>query len=106
LTKVHKTLPYTIHNMGILGQFAQFLTYKTEKASKRIIRIDESHTSQQCCMCRNRMKRALSERVIMCDCENRIDRDLNSAISILKYFINQKQHFDFLSHQSSMIILP
>jgi hypothetical protein len=48
------------------------------------------------------MKRALSECINMCDCGNRIDRDLNSTINILEYLVNQRQYFDFLSHQPSM----
>jgi putative transposase len=102
MTKACKTLHHSIYNTGALGRFAQFLTYKAEKVGKRVIRIDESHTSQQCCVCGKQMKRALSERIIKCNCENRIDRDLNLAINILDRFLKQKHHFEFLSHQSSM----
>jgi hypothetical protein len=49
------------------------------------------------------MKRALSECINMCDCGNRIDWDLNLTINILKCYVNQRQHFDFLSRQPSMI---
>jgi transposase len=101
-TKVRKTLHHSIHNTGSLGQFTQFLTYKVERVGKRVIRIDESYTSQKCFVCGTHVKRALSERVIICDCGNRIDRDLNSALNILERFLHQKQQFEFLSHQPSM----
>jgi putative transposase len=101
-TKTRKTLHHSIHNTGSLGQFTQFLTYKAERVGKRVIRIDESHTSQKCFMCGTHVQRALSERVIVCDCGNRIDRDLNSALNILERFLHQKQQFEFRSHQPSM----
>jgi transposase len=101
-TKACKTLHYSIHNTGSLGRFAQFLTYKAERVGKRVIRIDESHTSQKCFVCGKHVKRALSERFITCNCGNRIDRDLNSALNILERFLHQKQQFEFLLHQPSM----
>jgi hypothetical protein len=102
LTKTCEILHHSMHSTSTLGGFAQFLTYKVEKVGERVMRIDEYHTSQQCCICGKRIKRALSERFIMYDCGNRINRDLNSAINLLEYFLNQKLYFDFLSHQSSM----
>jgi transposase len=78
------------------------LTFKAEKIGKRIIKIDESYTSQQCCACGKRVKRDLSEHFIKCDCGNRIERDLNSAVNIMKKFLIQKHQFDFLSQQPSM----
>ena len=103
LTKAHKKLSYSIHNPASLGGYAQFLTYKAIKAGKRVIRIDESYMFQQCCRCGKRMKRRLLECIIMCDCRNRIDRELNSTINILECLVNKRQYFDFLSHQPSMI---
>ncbi|MFX1407819.1 MAG: RNA-guided endonuclease InsQ/TnpB family protein [Promethearchaeota archaeon] len=100
--KARKTLNHSIQNTGSLGRFSQFLTYKAKKIGKRVIRIDESYTSQQCCICGKRTKRALSERVIKCDCGNHMDRDLNSAVNILERFLKQKHQFDFLSQQPSM----
>jgi transposase len=91
-----------MYNLDTLGQFAQFLTYKEEEVGNKVIRIEYSHTSQQCYRCGKRIKRTFSECFITCDCGNCIDRDLNSAIIILESFINKKQHFDFLSHQPSM----
>jgi putative transposase len=101
-TKACRTLHHSVHNTGSLGRFTQFLTYKAERAGKRVIRIDESYTSQKCFACGKRVKRALSERVITCDCGTRMDRDLNAALNLLERFLNQKYQLKFLSHQPSM----
>lgn len=50
-TKFNKTLHHSIHNTGSLSRFSQFLTYKAELLGKKVIRIDESYTSQLCCVC-------------------------------------------------------
>jgi putative transposase len=101
-TKARKTLHHSIHNTGSLGLLTQFLTYKAERVGKRVIRIDESYMSQKCFICGTHVQRALSERVIICDYGNRIDRDLISVLNILERFLHQKQKFEFLSHQPSM----
>lgn len=101
-TKRNKTLNHSIHNTGSMGRFTEFLTYKAEKIGKRVIRIDESYTFQKCYICGRKKKRALSERTILCDCGNQIDRDLNSAINILERFIRKKKEYGFLLQQPSM----
>ena len=100
--KINKTLHHSIHNTGSLGRFAEFLTYKAERIGKRIIRIDESYTTQNCFACGKHMKRGLSERTIKCDCGNYMDRDLNSAVNIMAKFLQNKRNYDFLSHQPSL----
>ena len=47
-------------------------------------------------------KRPIFERIINCDCGSHIDRDLNSAINIMVYFLDIKDNFDFLSHKFSV----
>lgn len=105
-TKANKTLNHSIQNTGTLGRFTQFLTYKAEIVGKRVIRIDERGTSQTCCVCGKRKKRALSERKIVCDCGNLFDRDTNAAINIMERFIRNKNEFvkkyDFLSPEPSV----
>lgn len=87
LNKSNKTLNHSMQNTGSMGRFVQFLTYKARKIGKRIIKIDESYTTQVCCQCGLKKKRLLSERDIFCICGNRIDRDLNSAINIMKKYL-------------------
>jgi transposase len=101
-TKLNKTLNHSIHNTGFLGRFTQFLTYKAELLGKRIIRIDESYTTQECCICGVRMKRKISERIINCDCGNPLKRDQNSVINIMERFLHNKKDYDFLSHRPSL----
>lgn len=76
-------------NQGYLSRFTEFLTYKAELAGKKVIRIDESYTSKECCICRTRHDMPLWERTMKCDCGNVIDRDRNSAINIMKRFLSQ-----------------
>ncbi|MBY9007887.1 MAG: transposase [Candidatus Lokiarchaeota archaeon] len=59
-------------------------------------------TTQVCWKCGKSKKRPIFERIINCDCGSHIDRDLNSAINIMVYFLDVKDTFDFLSHQSSV----
>mgnify|MGYP006278709835 CR=1 FL=1 len=96
--KAHKTLNHSLQSTGSLGRFVQFLTYKARKMGKRVIRIDESYTTQTCAKCGRTVKRELSERDIICDCGHRMDRDLNSAINIMVKFLTS----DELSHQPSL----
>ncbi|MHA1672732.1 MAG: zinc ribbon domain-containing protein [Promethearchaeota archaeon] len=77
------------------------MTYKAKKIGKRITKIDESYTTQTCCKCGLRKKRSLSERVIFCSCGNKIDRDLNSAVNIMKKYLYIKQS-EALLHQPSV----
>ncbi len=101
-TKANKTLNHSIHNLGYMRRFVQFLTYKAELLGKRVIRIDESYTTQTCCRCGKKTKRKLSERIICCDCGNLIDRDLNSAINIMGKFLNSKKNYDYLLQERSV----
>jgi putative transposase len=92
--KAKKTLHHSIQNTGSMGRFAQFLTYKAEKIGKRIIKIDESYTTQVCAKCGKKQKRKIYERKINCGCGNTIDRDLNSAINIMVKFLSQESVVD------------
>jgi putative transposase len=71
---------------------------------KRAIRIGEDKTTKMCCKCGKTSKRAIYEGVIMCDCGNHIDRDLNSTINIMVKFLEMKKVdvLDFLSQKPSM----
>jgi len=102
ITKSKKTLNHSIHNTGSLGRFSEFLTYKAEKVGKRVIRIDESYTTQKCCICNTFKKRTLQERYITCDCGNHLDRDLNSAVNIMERFLKHQHSYSFLSQQPSL----
>ncbi|WP_292487182.1 zinc ribbon domain-containing protein, partial [Methanohalobium sp.] len=56
----------------------------------RIIEIDESYTSQDCCNCGYRQKMPLYERTYNCPyCGLSIDRDKNSAVVIMERYLRQ-----------------
>ena len=99
--KANKTLNHSMQNTGSMGRFVQFLTYKARKIGKRLIKIDESYTTQVCCRCGLRKKRSLSERDILCNCGNQMDRDLNSAVNIMKKYLYLR-HSEALLHQPSV----
>ncbi|MHA1185331.1 MAG: RNA-guided endonuclease InsQ/TnpB family protein [Candidatus Heimdallarchaeota archaeon] len=77
--KNDKSRHRTMQNTGSLGRFARFLTYKAERIGKKVIRISERDTTKLCSYCMNKENRALSERIISCDCGLEIDRDTSSA---------------------------
>jgi putative transposase len=76
-------------NTGALARFSGFLTYKAQKAGKKVIRISEYQTSKLCCVCGQMHDMKLSNRVMKCDCGNELDRDRNSAINIMVRYLSQ-----------------
>jgi putative transposase len=88
-TKRIRSRNRSTQNQGYLSRFIEFLTYKAELRGKRVIRIDESYTSKECCLCGKRHDMPLWERTMICDCGNVIDRDRNSAINIMVRFLSQ-----------------
>ena len=99
--KRNKTLNHSLQNTGSMGRFIQFLTYKAKKIGKRVIKIDESRTTQVCCKCGMKKRRSLWERNIICNCGNRMDRDLNSAVNIMKKYLFVKYSKNLL-HKPSL----
>jgi len=87
MNKAKKTLNHSLQNTGSMSRFAEFLTYKAEKLGKRVIEISERNTTKTCCICGKVEAKALSDRVMSCNCGNTMDRDLNSAINILLKFM-------------------
>jgi len=101
-TKSNKTLNRRILS-GSIGRFTEFLTYKAERIGKRIIKIDESNTSKQCCMCGNKKKLSLADRTYQCDyCGNIMNRDENSAVNIMVRFLETRNKYDFLSQNAPL----
>jgi len=68
------------------GMFTDFLTYKMERAGKKLIRIDRWYPSSKTCSCCGKVKEdlQLSDRIYECVCGNRMDRDENAAINICR----------------------
>ena len=66
------------------GKFRELLEYKLTWRGKKLVRVDRFFPySKKCCKCGNIKKELkLSDRVYLCTCGNRIDRNLNAAINI------------------------
>ena len=72
----------SIHDAG-WGQFQQFCVYKAERAGRAVLFVDPKYTSQICSGCGAIKKKTLDERWHSCACGTELDRDHNSAITIL-----------------------
>jgi putative transposase len=67
------------------SQFINILTFKAEKAGKKVVKVNPYGTSQHCSNCFNRVPKELSERWHSCaNCGLEMDRDTNAAILIKK----------------------
>ena len=66
------------------GMFREMLDYKLAWKGKKMVKVDRFFpSSKKCCKCGSVKKELkLSDRVYLCTCGNRIDRDLNAAINI------------------------
>ncbi|MFW9994378.1 MAG: RNA-guided endonuclease InsQ/TnpB family protein [Candidatus Odinarchaeota archaeon] len=83
-----------VHNTGHLGRFVQLLAYKARKLGKKVIAIDERHTTMECCVCGWRQEMPIWQRIYHCEnpegCSNTrgLDRDRNSDINIMVRFLS------------------
>ena len=66
------------------GQFLSMLGYKLEERGKHLIKVDRYFASSKICsVCGHKKKElALSDREYVCECGNRMDRDVNAAVNI------------------------
>ena len=66
------------------GQFLFMLGYKLEECGKYLIKVDRYFASSKICsVCGHKKKElALSDRMYVCECGNRMDRDVNAAVNI------------------------
>ncbi len=70
-------------------QFVQYCSYKAAWAGRTVVQVDPKYTSQICSGCGAVVKKTLEERWHSCSCGTELDRDHNSAITIL---VRGKQH--------------
>ena len=66
------------------GAFRDMLEYKLESQGKKLIKVDRFFPSSKRCSCCGEVKKelALRERIYICRCGMRMDRDVNAAINI------------------------
>ena len=75
----------SVHDNG-WRMITDFLQYKLEREVKKLVRIDRWYPSSRTCSCCGKIKHdlKLEERVYLCNCGNRMDRDENAAINICR----------------------
>lgn len=65
------------------GLFQTLLKYKLQDRGKYFVKVDKWYASSQICSkCGNKKQIKLSERTYICECGNKLDRDINAAINI------------------------
>jgi transposase len=99
-----RTLNHSLQNTGFLERFAQFLTYKAKRVGKSVTRIDETYSTQTCCICGKLQKRSLPERQIQCDCGTHLDRDQNAAVNIMIKFLSKQSPVNGEPLQNSCVV--
>ena len=75
----------SVHDNG-WGMFTNYLSYKLERAGKKLIRIDPWYPSSKRCSCCGKIKKdlKLDDRIYDCECGNRMNRDENAAVNICR----------------------
>ena len=75
----------SVHDNG-WGMFTDFLSYKLERAGKKLVRIDKWYPSSKICSCCGKLKKdlKLEDRMYSCTCGNQMNRDENAAINICR----------------------
>ena len=75
----------SVHDNG-WGMFTDFLSYKLERAGKKLVRIDKWYPSSKICSCCGKFKKELKleDRMYSCTCGNQMNRDENAAINICR----------------------
>ena len=75
----------SVHDNG-WGMFTEFLSYKLERAGKKLVRIDKWYPSSKICSCCGKLKKELKleDRIYSCTCGNQMNRDENAAINICR----------------------
>ena len=72
----------SVHD-NVWGMFTDFLSYKLERAGKKMVRIDKWYPSSKICSCCGKLKKdlKLEDRMYSCTCGNQMNRDENAAIN-------------------------
>ncbi len=66
-------------------KFAQFLSYKAERAGKTVVKVNSRVNTQECYKCGKEVEKSLAVRIHKCPYYGlEIDRDYNSAFVVFK----------------------
>jgi putative transposase len=67
-----------------IGQLINFITYKAERAGKRIVLVSPYNTTKICSNCGKIVNKTINQRIHTCSCGFSCDRDINAANNILR----------------------
>jgi putative transposase len=85
----NKKLNRSVQNNWFVSRFYGMMEYKCKLYGKRFVKINEAYTSKTCSSCGLIHDMPLWRRQMECSCGFSEDRDVNSAINILKRFYAQ-----------------
>jgi len=85
----NKKLNRSVQNNWVVSRFYGMMEYKCKLYGKRFVKINEAYTSKTCSSCGLIHDMPLWRRQMECSCGFSEDRDVNSAINILKRFYAQ-----------------
>ena len=78
-----KQVNKVIINESIIGKFRKILKWVCDKKGRKLIIVDEYHTTKECCNCKHEESKDPKVREFTCPkCGIKIERDKNSAINI------------------------
>jgi putative transposase len=76
-----------VQNEWRVKMFCRMLDYKAGKFGKKIVYVDETYTTRTCFNCENKQTLTLLDQTYKCNkCGFILDRDLNSALNIMKKY--------------------
>ena len=81
-----------IRRMNVLAPkyiFEEQLEWKCKKFGSHFIKINPRNTSRTCSVCGQIHDMTLKDRVMICSCGNKMDRDINAAINIRNVGMNK-----------------
>lgn len=89
MLKNHK-LAKAISNCGFF-EFRRQLEYKTQWYGKKLLFVDQFFPSSKMCSCCGALKEQLSlkDRIYECECGNKIDRDINAALNMRNFGLQE-----------------
>ena len=80
-----KNMRRSMLNNTHIGTLRNVIKWVAEKSGKTFIKVEEYHTTKECCICGDLEKKSPDIRTFTCkSCGTMLSRDINSAINIAK----------------------
>lgn len=82
-TAKHDNMHRSMLNQEVIGEFRSILKWVMKRSGKSFSKVDEKNTTKECCVCGHMEKKDPSIREFICPgCNNKLHRDINSAVNI------------------------